>query len=217
MPEHTYTAQSLDRALSRVKRELGADAVILSSRQLAGGGAFEVRALAAEDATDFQQPVPASKNASLLERLLIRNGLDPQIARLFAVSAPGQPRTLREATEGLARSLAQFGLVGAAVGRESRFEYERAEILERQRCELLNKCWVRGWSIACRCRSCGGGAAAPLCCGRFCGTGKHGLVGCLHGCQRSCRFLGSSLKIVLIEAVGIREARLRNQFFELLY
>ena len=106
MPEHTYTAQSLDRALSRVKRELGADAVILSSRQLAGGGAFEVRALAAEDATDFQQPVPASKNASLLERLLIRNGLDPQIARLFAVSAPGQPRTLREATEGLARSLA---------------------------------------------------------------------------------------------------------------
>jgi flagellar biosynthesis protein FlhF len=99
----TYTAQRLDTALSRIKRDLGEDAVILSSRSAAGG--VEVRALAAEEAPEVGEV--AVSGASLLERLLIKNGLDEGLARLLSVGGPRDPKTLREATEALAATLGQ--------------------------------------------------------------------------------------------------------------
>ena len=42
--ERTFKASRLDTALAKVKRELGPDAVILSSRHLSGGVGVEVRA-----------------------------------------------------------------------------------------------------------------------------------------------------------------------------
>ncbi|HJL19601.1 MAG TPA: hypothetical protein RMH99_28315 [Sandaracinaceae bacterium LLY-WYZ-13_1] len=107
MPEHTYTAPRLESALARVKRELGADAVILSSRRLGLDRGFEVRAVAAEHASGWREPAAPTSAAArpLLTRLLIRNGLDEHLAGLLAAAAPGEPRTLRQASEALAESL----------------------------------------------------------------------------------------------------------------
>jgi len=90
MADHTYTAPRLDRALARVKRDLGADAAILSSRRLDDGG-FEVRARAAEEAPLGPRPRAA---APLVDRLLERSGLEPDLARPLAASVAGEPRTL---------------------------------------------------------------------------------------------------------------------------
>lgn len=109
--EHTYTAQRLDTALARVKRELGTDAVILSSRRLERQNAFEVRAVAAEEASAW--PSTNAPAEPLLTRLLVRNGLDPELARVLAQGAPGDPRTLREAAEALGLSLRSHLTFGA--------------------------------------------------------------------------------------------------------
>ncbi len=77
MSEHTYTAPRLHTALARVKRELGSDAAILSSRQLEGGE-FEVRARAGGLASPRRAAGP-----SLLRRLLSRSGLDPELIELL--------------------------------------------------------------------------------------------------------------------------------------
>lgn len=101
MGEHTYTAQRLDTALARVRRELGADAAILSSRRLDQGG-FEIRARPAEDGTPIDTLRPS---ASLLERLLAQTGLDTGIAKLLGASARRDARTLGEAQNALREAL----------------------------------------------------------------------------------------------------------------
>ena len=82
MSEHTYTSPRLHIALARVKRELGSDAAILSSRQLEGGE-FEVRARPGELASTPRRLA----GPSLLERLLSRSGLDPELIELLTESA----------------------------------------------------------------------------------------------------------------------------------
>ncbi|MFK7988943.1 MAG: AAA family ATPase [Sandaracinaceae bacterium] len=103
---HTYTSPRLESALARVKRELGKDAIIVSSRRVDARG-FEVRAVAAEHAGGWTEPggTPPSAPPPLLERLLVQSGLEPGLSQLLAGSAPGRARTLGECTRALAASL----------------------------------------------------------------------------------------------------------------
>ncbi len=105
MREHLYTASRMETAVARVRRELGDDALILSSRRR--DGRCEVRAVAAEHARGWREPAqgPEPRTEPLLSRLLAKNGLEPSLARLLAASSPGAPRTLREASEALATAL----------------------------------------------------------------------------------------------------------------
>jgi len=99
MSEHTYTAPRLHTALARVKRELGSDASILSSRQLAGGE-FEVRARAPEGyASTRREATP-----SLLERLLSRSGLAKELIELLSEDA-GDTQTLAGAQNALTEAI----------------------------------------------------------------------------------------------------------------
>lgn len=99
--EQTYRASDFGQAMARVKRELGPDAVILSTRQIARGDVggrgqlVEVRAVSKEEATeqgilraDGQMPpmlerrlkhagVPAPVAASLARQVLSMHGGDP--------------------------------------------------------------------------------------------------------------------------------------------
>lgn len=103
--ERTYTARTLDAALARVKRELGHDAIIVSSRRLARGaheGEFEVRAAPASESTAH---VGAQAASSLVHRLLVRNGVEDSVARWLGAASPGA-RTLADARSGLAQALA---------------------------------------------------------------------------------------------------------------
>ncbi|MCA9610514.1 MAG: 50S ribosome-binding GTPase [Myxococcales bacterium] len=100
MREHTFTATRMDTALAQVKRELGTGATILSSRRRADG-VIEIRAAIAgeEDAS-------AAPRESLLERILERGGLSPELARTIGARAPWAPRTLGEVPAAVADALA---------------------------------------------------------------------------------------------------------------
>jgi flagellar biosynthesis protein FlhF len=106
MHTHTFTAARLETALDRVKRELGANAVIVSSKRL-DPRRVEVRAVAAADASEWREPAaaPPREPRSLVERLLIQGGVDEPLATYLASRAGGAPRTLREATEAVVEAL----------------------------------------------------------------------------------------------------------------
>lgn len=103
--ERTYRAARLDAALGRIKRDLGADAVILDWRKVGDG--VEVRAVESARAVEERAPssLPRRDEPCLLQRLLERNGLDPGLARILATTVPDEPRTLGEASAALTRAL----------------------------------------------------------------------------------------------------------------
>ena len=83
MLERTYRANRFDDALAQVKKELGADAMILSTRQIPGTGLMgarpqvEVVAVPASAATD-EMKKPTQRHwtgAGILERRLARGGV----------------------------------------------------------------------------------------------------------------------------------------------
>ena len=106
MRTHTFTANRLDQALKRVKRELGANAVIVSSRRI-DANQFEVRAIASEDATAWEPPPlqATPTRESLLSRLLARAEVSPDLAARLCAQVETQPRSLRDAQEALAAAL----------------------------------------------------------------------------------------------------------------
>ncbi|MGE0791186.1 MAG: hypothetical protein AB7S26_36270 [Sandaracinaceae bacterium] len=102
MDERLYTAQRMDAAIRRVKRELGHDAVIVSSRL--ADGRYQVRAVPAERAEGVTMPTSASDLAragSLLHRLLLKSGLPAEVADALSAGSPSDARTLRDAVEAL--------------------------------------------------------------------------------------------------------------------
>jgi flagellar biosynthesis protein FlhF len=104
--ERTYTAKSLDAALARIKRELGADAVILSTRRVAGAdpdAQVEVRAAPANEAPAATSERPPPDD--LVYRLLVRSRIDESLARWLAEAGP-RARTLTEARGAVAKALA---------------------------------------------------------------------------------------------------------------
>jgi flagellar biosynthesis protein FlhF len=88
MLERTYTARRLDEAMAAVKRDLGADAVILSSRNLGddGDGGRRIEVVAAPgDAL----PPPGGGPGSF-EGRLIRKGVPASVARALVDALPGE-------------------------------------------------------------------------------------------------------------------------------
>lgn len=105
MKPHLYTAANMESAMARVRRDLGPDALILSSRR--ADGRYEVQAVAASHARGWNEPARPQTREPLLSRLLAKNGLDAGLARMLAASSPGEPRTLAEAAGALAHALGQ--------------------------------------------------------------------------------------------------------------
>lgn len=97
---HTFVAPNLDEALAQVKRSLGYDAVILSSRRVRNEhdlDAFEVTAAKAPAEPPAQKEAPKD---TFLARLLQKSGFEPGLAEaLCALSMPA--RSLADAKRAL--------------------------------------------------------------------------------------------------------------------
>jgi flagellar biosynthesis protein FlhF len=95
--ERTYRAKHMEEALLRIKRELGPDAVILSSREVrdannrAAGTSVEVTAAPYETAQTFEPRAASANNptfdarAVTLERKLLSGGVPMNAARTLAM------------------------------------------------------------------------------------------------------------------------------------
>lgn len=126
MSEATFSAKRLDDAMALVKRALGPDALILSSRRIdeQGGSRFEVRAApgftrsaveASSEAPLSSLPLPTfdeedgpptrnERSMNPLERILRDNEVDADHVRELLKNAP-VPRSFREVRELLLLSL----------------------------------------------------------------------------------------------------------------
>lgn len=114
--ERTYEADRFDEAIAKVKRDLGPDAVIVSSRQLDKGllnktRRVQVKALSREDA--MSQGLIEAESAArprLLERRLLRMDVPPSASRTIANKVRRNlgedPPTMTSAQGPLARALA---------------------------------------------------------------------------------------------------------------
>lgn len=158
--QYTYTGRRLEQALARVKRDLGADAIILSSRKRPENGAdarFEVRAAPAGVSSARPSPrrdSPATER-NLLHRLLIQSGIEDNLAQLLSTTSGASPRTLSDALKTLTDSLDSYvgfrdpekhrfcrvvALVGPpGVGKTTTLAKiaARASLIQRQRVALI--------------------------------------------------------------------------------
>lgn len=90
--ERTYRAPKFAAALAQVKAELGTEAIILSSRQVAaplGGEAFvEIKAVSEKDAAELgvraNSPMGGRQSGGIVERRLARMGVPTGAARTLA-------------------------------------------------------------------------------------------------------------------------------------
>ncbi len=126
MTEATFTAHRLEDALALVKRALGAEALILSSRRIGTEDEpprFEVRA-SLVDASAPPEPVreperevvkPRELPVGPVERVLLGNDLPAPMARELGQRVTGQPRSMREIQQSLEAVLrGSLAFVGAA-------------------------------------------------------------------------------------------------------
>ncbi|MBI2896003.1 MAG: hypothetical protein HYY06_20765 [Deltaproteobacteria bacterium] len=129
MLERTYRASRFEEALAQVKRELGPDAVILSSRQVRGGlfgSTTEVEITAAPDgsvpasAISTGRTIARSSEPSGIEWRLIRMGVPVTAARTLCTrirsASPREPRTMAEVKSALSRALREEMIFGGAAG-----------------------------------------------------------------------------------------------------
>jgi flagellar biosynthesis protein FlhF len=112
--ERTYKAKHMGEALARIKRDLGADAVILSSREVrersSSGFALSVEVIAApmgqldRGAADKLSLSAADARAGSLERRFLDSGVPMNAARTLSMRVR---RELREGTSTLVDSLTE--------------------------------------------------------------------------------------------------------------
>lgn len=131
MLERTYKAKHMGEALARIKRDLGPDAVILSSREVrergAGGFALSVEVTAApfgvldRQAADKLSQSAADARAGALERRFLDSGVPTNAARTLSMRVR---RELREGGATLVDALATAlrAEVGFADGHRARVQ-----------------------------------------------------------------------------------------------
>ncbi|MEM9188694.1 MAG: hypothetical protein AAGF12_05935 [Myxococcota bacterium] len=126
MLERSFRAKRFDDAIAQIKSELGADAVILSSRQITPSGrrgdlCVEVRAIAAEDAGRMGY---RSGGSSPLERRLTTMGVPPSAVRALAGRViremGGEPANMLAAKDALTTALEEELVFAGPLGQESR-------------------------------------------------------------------------------------------------
>lgn len=138
MLEHTYRAKRFDEAIEMVKRELGPDAVILSTRTvptglLGGKSEVELRAVTHAVATeqgllrDRKEPRPGANNPSggdRISRALLREGVSASASRALSrrLATLGTPdaATLGSIRSALSRAIEREIAFGEGLGRSAR-------------------------------------------------------------------------------------------------
>lgn len=116
MLEKSYRAKRFDDALAKVKRDLGPDAVIVSTRQVtrgAAGSEIEVRAIAYKTALrmGFGSDDSRVGVAAPFARWLHRTGVPAEMSEVLSAQVETkmgrQPRSLSEGSAALAEALAE--------------------------------------------------------------------------------------------------------------
>lgn len=139
MLERTYRARRFDEALAQLKRDLGPDAIIVSSRRLPGrlGGPdrVELIALPKEAANDvsFRSASMAAPQSSstgtveapgFLERRLLRAGVPPSAARELAESVKrihgAEPPSMLAAEPSLCAAIAEGMIFAGPIAKSPR-------------------------------------------------------------------------------------------------
>lgn len=110
--EQTVRASGYEAALAAVRRDLGPEAVILSTREIAGTREVEIRARVGGE--------PSKQELGLLERRLVRAGVPTAaadtLARAVVKTHGGVPASLRESLTTLARVLEREMIFAGAIG-----------------------------------------------------------------------------------------------------
>ena len=109
-PERIFRAPRFAEALAMVRRQMGPDAVVLSSRQV--DGQVELVALPHQEAERLGLLQRRSRPASLLERRLQQAGLSPELSERLAREIRelhgGEPASLGIAREALEQALQRW-------------------------------------------------------------------------------------------------------------
>lgn len=115
MLERVYKADRFDDALAQIKRELGPDAIITSSRQVGGGltgrTSVELKAVSKQEAVQagIVREESSTSDVTLVERRLRRMGVPTSTARTLTRHVHrhhgGAPRSLEEAMGALTKAL----------------------------------------------------------------------------------------------------------------